>query len=480
MSEEEKELPRGWAKTNFSNVCLTLSDKGKKLKQKQYLSTGKYPVIDQGDSDIAGFTDDETLVFDGQFPIVAFGDHTRRFKKISKKFVVGADGVKLFKPSSHLNFDYILYLLRISKFEDRGYSRHFQFVKKLNLSIAPLAEQTRIVDKIDELFSSIEAGERAIARARTALTRYRKAVLKAAVSGELTKEWRAENPPTETADTLLTRILKARYAAWEKAELEKLDVKSKARPETKKQWEKFRARYKAPVEPDTDELPSLPQGWVWTTQDMLLSDLITGPFGSMLHQSDYVETGTPLVNPISIVQGKIIETKLKYLDDETIKRLERFKLIEGDVVIARRGDMGRCASVLNKHNGWLCGTGSMILRPNELVLTEYLSQSLQYGHALAYLNSNAIGTTMKNLNRTILKLVPIAICSIEEQFETLSKIEEALSKADKVETTLDAQARQAKALKQAVLKFAFEGNLVPQNPKDEPASELLKRIKEET
>jgi len=474
----ENELPVGWSQATFGEL-LPLSY-GKALRKDKRNSNGSYDVF--GSSGAVGKHD---CAITSQNCILVGRKGSAGAVHFSKEPCWPIDTVYYCNVDSNLSPRFWFFRLGFENLVRLDQSTAIPSLSRDNYSpivtlLPPFAEQERIVDKIDELFSSIEAGERAIEQARIGVARYRKAILKAAVTGELTADWRDENPAKESAKDLLARILTARFEAWEKSELAKLDAKGKARPETEKQWEKFRGRYKPPVEPDTEGLPELPEGWLWASQDMLLSALITGPFGSMLHQSDYVESGTPLVNPISIVQGKITHSKLKFLDKETIARLERFKLAEGDIVIARRGDMGRCASVLNENDGWLCGTGSMILRPNNLVLTEYLSQSLQYGHALSFLNANAIGTTMKNLNRTILKSVPIAISNVAEQEEVISEIEKALSKADAVEATLDAQSRAAKALKQAVLKTAFEGKLVPQNPKDEPASELLKRIKEET
>src|SRR5215831_18290047 len=147
------ELPRGWRWAAFSAVCEPDSDGGLKILQKSYLKAGKYPIVDQGESIIGGFTNDRSKVFRGRLPVIAFGDHTRRFKFIPFPFVLGADGVKLIAPSAAWNAKCLWYFLQALKFADRGYSRHFQFVRDSFLPLPPYSEQTRIADALDELLS---------------------------------------------------------------------------------------------------------------------------------------------------------------------------------------------------------------------------------------------------------------------------------------------------------------------------------------
>jgi len=342
---------------------------------------------------------------------------------------------------------------------------------QIELPVPPLAEQERIVDRIDELFSSIEAGERAIAQARTGVARYRKAILKAAVTGELTADWRNENPAKESAKDLLARILTARYEAWEKSELAKLDAKGKARPETEKQWEKFRARYKAPVEPDIEGLPDLPDGWLWVTLPQL------GEFGRgkskhrprghpSLYGGEYpfLQTGR-----IRNSNGRIRAFDKTYNE----KGLAQSRLWpKGTVCITIAANIAE-TGILDFD---ACFPDSVVgLIPHPDLGPEYPEFFLRT--ARDNLDRYAPGSAQKNINLGILEKVSVPFPSKAEQAEIVNRVEQALSKADAVDATLDAQSRAAKALKQAVLKTAFEGKLVSQNPKDEPASELLKRIK---
>jgi type I restriction enzyme S subunit len=327
-------------------------------------------------------------------------------------------------------------------------------LKRFSVPLAPTNEQQRVVEKIETLFGELDKGEEALREVQKLLSRYRQSVLKAAVTGELTADWRAANPPHETGKGLLARILKQRREAWRGS-----------------------GKYKEPIEPDTEGLPELPEGWVWMSLEMILADFITGPFGSMLHKSDYVQGGTPIINPINLVDEKVVPDDRKGVGAATLDKLARFAVRAGDVVIARRGDMGRCAPVTGVEDGWLCGTGSMILRPAEPVQSRYLSAAITSHTSKAHLEKHAVGTTMKNLNQRALFSTPIALPSRAEQDAVVNAIDEANERISQIEMWCDAECRRSAALRQSILKDAFSGKLVPQDQSDEPAEELLERIR---
>lgn len=486
MPKQSESLPVGWAACSIGDIIPKPRVKVKPNKDSKlpfigmdHIEAESFHLIGQDEfknmkSAGSPFSPDDVLY--GRLRPYLNKVHCAKFEGVaSAEFIV--------LPSSDThdsNFiKYLLHHIRFVQYANEKSSGDrprikFDRLAEYDFSLPPHAEQERIVDKIDELFSAIEAGERAIEQARIGVARYRKAILKAAVTGELTRDWRDENAAKESAEDLLARILTARYEAWEKAELAKLDVKGKARPETLKQWKKFRGRYKPPVEPDTDGLAKFPETWIWVSLPQM------GEFGRgkskhrprghpSLYGGDYpfLQTGR-----VRNSKGRIRTYDKTYNE----KGLAQSRLWpKGTVCITIAANIAE-TGILEFD---ACFPDSVVgLIPHSDLGPEYPEFFLRT--AKDNLDRYAPATAQKNINLGILETVCVPFPPKDEQTEIVDRVEKALSKADAVEATLDAQSRAAKALKQAVLKTAFEGKLVPQNPNDEPASELLKRIKEET
>ena len=200
-------------------------------------------------------------------------------------------------------------------------------------------------------------------------------------------------------------------------------------------------------------------------KDYILKDVTQkiqiGPFGTQLHKEDYIENGVPLINPMHIQDGKI-EANFSYsIKEEKRNSLPNYILEEGDVIMGRRGEMGRCGFVTNKEKGWFCGTGSLYFRPlKEKLNSRFLFYYLTSQPIKKYLNDNAGGTTMANLNLKIVNEIPISLPSLKEQQQIVEILESKLTVCDKIEETISQSLLQAEALKQSILKKAFEGKLV--------------------
>ena len=205
-----------------------------------------------------------------------------------------------------------------------------------------------------------------------------------------------------------------------------------------------------------------------------------GPFGTQLHKEDYIENGIPLINPTHIQDGKILANGSFTITKQKRDSLPNYILEVGDVIMGRRGEMARCGLVSKKEKGWFCGTGSLYLRPKKN-LTEpiFLYYFLSSHTAKKYLEGNAGGTTMANLNLKIVNNMPLFLPSIKEQNKIINEIQSRLSVCDKIEETIETSLLQSEALRLSILKKAFEGKLVAQNPNDEPAQKLLERIRAE-
>lgn len=200
-------------------------------------------------------------------------------------------------------------------------------------------------------------------------------------------------------------------------------------------------------------------------KDYILKDVTRkiqiGPFGTQLHKEDYIENGIPLINPMHIQDGKI-EANFSYSIKEGKRNsLPNYILEEGDVIMGRRGEMGRCGLVTNKETGWFCGTGSLYFRPlKEKLNSQFLFYYLTSQPIKKYLNDNAGGTTMANLNLKIVNEIPISLPSLKEQQQIVEILESKLTVCDKIEEAISQSLQQAETLKQSILKKAFEGRLV--------------------
>ena len=169
----------------FDQVAIAQSDKGKRLKQRDYLPDGLLAVVDQGQQQIGGYTDDQSMAFEGELPVVLFGDHTRSVKLINHPFAVGADGIKIFRPASGVRTKYLYYWMKSAPIPDRGYGRHYQFLRQLTVPLPSEEQQDEIVAEIEKQFSRLDEAVANLQRVKANLKRYKASVLKAAVEGRL-------------------------------------------------------------------------------------------------------------------------------------------------------------------------------------------------------------------------------------------------------------------------------------------------------
>ncbi|HSW64831.1 MAG TPA: restriction endonuclease subunit S [Dissulfurispiraceae bacterium] len=475
-----------WEYITVAEAVHIISTNEKKIRQKEYLTVGDFPVIDQGQDYIGGYTNDGSKLITCERPVIVFGDHTKTVKYINKPFVPGADGVKVLEPHEYFDaklFEYFLRYLAV-KLPSKGYARHYQHLSKSCIPLPPLNEQKRIVAKIEELFSELDKGIESLKTAREQLKVYRQALLKHAFEGKLTAQWREENKDKlEIADALLKRIQterKQRYQQqlkeWQKA-LKKWEAGGK---KDKKPTKPSQPKHQPPLAPEElADLPQLPAGWAWGHLSFISENIQIGPFGSLLHKEDYISGGIPLINPSHIKRSRIVPDHALSITAKKMKELANYSLKLNDIVMGRRGEMGRCAVVGQTEAGWLCGTGSLIVRLLPSMKADYYCQIISSQRVKHYLSSASIGTTMQNLNEKVLHTVPVPICGSEEQKEICSQIEKQDSEIDQLEQTIEQAHQQSEALRQSILKKAFSGQLVPQDPKDEPASVLLERIRAE-
>lgn len=208
-----------------------------------------------------------------------------------------------------------------------------------------------------------------------------------------------------------------------------------------------------------------------------LVDLIKiGPFGSSLHESDYIENGIPLVNPKHIVQQRIVPQSKISISDEKAEELSSYKLKENDIVLGRRGEMGRCAPISNREENWICGTGSMIIRLKKEYDAKLYSLILGSQATVTYLENSAVGSTLKNLNEKIVRKIPVPQFSNEEQHEIVRLIDDLLARERAAQQAVEQALASIDLMKKSILARAFRGELGTNKASEASALELLRQV----
>ncbi len=332
--------------------------------------------------------------------------------------------------------------------------------RQLPIRLAPFDEQQRIVDAVDELLSDLDAGVAALERVQRKLAHYRAAVLKAAVEGALTAEWRGQHPNTEPAAALLTRILAER--------LEQLHKFAAAGKEPPKNW---KAKYKEPAAPDETKLPGLPDGWCWATVGQVSTKVVDG-----VHKKpNYVSSGVPFVTVRNLTAGPGISfERLNYVTPEDhAEFIKRAKPQRGDILVSKDGTLG-VVRVIRTDVEFSIFVSVAMVKSVRFEMSDFLGTALSSPQVQRQMVPKGSGLEHIHLEDLREDCVPLA--PLDEQEAIVEAVEDQLSVVDHIEADLETKLKAAQALRQSILRHAFTGQLVPQHPNDEPASELLKRI----
>ena len=332
-----------------------------------------------------------------------------------------------------------------------------------------------------------------LATAPGAVVRLRKLILTLAVQGKVVQQ----DPGDVPAGELLRRIRNERTALIA-AGLIKQDKPA------------------APISSEEEPCP-LPRGWAWVRFGDLIHELCTGPFGSLIYKKDYVSGGVPLINPSHMIHGRIEHDPDVSVSALMASQLAAYRLSAGDVLLARRGEMGRYALVTEREAGWLCGTGSFFLKLFKAYDRRFFGLTLEDPRLRQHLLGESVGATMTNLNQRILLDAVVAVAPLAEQARIVARVDELMRLCDALEAQGRLEAEQharllgtllgtltdsttpeelaanwqrvadhfdllldrpeaVDALEQTILQLAVRGLLVPQDPSDEPATALIQKI----
>ncbi|MBL8279607.1 MAG: restriction endonuclease subunit S [Pelomonas sp.] len=342
----------------------------------------------------------------------------------------------------------------------------------LPVPLPPAAEQSRIVAKLEELLSDLDAGVAELKAAQAKVQQYRQSLLKAAVEGSLTQAWREAHPaPEETGADLLARILRERRARWEAQQLAKFEAQGKQPP---KGWQ---AKYVEPGNPGIDAAPALPTSWAWATVGQLLAALTSGS----RDWAPYYDRGSCVFVMAQNVRPWRPNFAFRQLVDPPANDRDRARsqIAMDDLLVtivgANTGQSCRVPEALDHH--FVCQSVAL-LRPVDPSMSEYLNAVLNSeGHGQRQFRAMNYGAGRPHLSFEQIESVLVPLPPLAEQVEILSCVTEKLASIDEQVMQLERLLHLVNAQRQNLLRAAFAGQLVPQDPADEPAAELLARIR---
>jgi type I restriction enzyme S subunit len=383
------------------------------------------------------------------------------------EYAAGSTEFHVFRPTA-TDQRYLWYWLVGRSFRGRakrtmsGSAGHLRvpvdWLREADFPLAPLAEQRRIVAMVDALFAEVAEGESAVAEARKGLSAFRRALLKAAVTGELTEGWRAENLVTETGHDLLARIAKITK-----------EVSGKALPKSRRHL----SNDASPL--DAAAFPRLPNGWAWAT----VRDVGTVQLGRQRAPQHHTgEHMRPYLRVANVFEDRIDFADVKEMNF-TPDEFKTYELRPGDILLneGQTPDLlGRPAMWRGEFEGYCFQNTLLRFQVRAPMNAEFcLLVFRHYLHAKRFKQESQITTNIAHLSSGRFGVIEFPVPPLEEQAEIVRRVLEGLASASDTLTMLDAEAADAHRLKQSVLKAAFEGRLVPQDPADEPASTLLAR-----
>jgi len=480
VSEQHDELPTNWAWTTLGGLG-TWSGGGTPSKaNKAFWTNGTIPWVSPKDMKSERIRTSEDFITrtaveqssakyipaDSVLMVTRSGilSHTFPVAVNDREITVNQD-LKALSPFCGVQTDYIAWYLRTqnsrilagcSKQGTTVASIDTDRLKKYLVPIAPLNEQRRVVDRIDMLFAQLDKGEEALRAVQKQLSRYRQSVLKAAVTGQLTADWRAEKADRlEHGRDLLAHILQARREIWD-----------------------GRGRYKEPAAPETTDLPELPEGWVWASVEQL-ANVMGGLTKNKKRQE--LPLRRPMLRVANVYQNRL-ELEDVHLAGVTEAECARVMLEDLDLLVVEgngsKDQIGRMAVWRNEIPDAIHQNHLIKVRMIEKGLVEFALSWFQSPTGRQNIEKVASSTSgLYTLSISKIEALVVPLPSLIEMEEIVARIDEALSKTSYLESWCQTELARSAALRQSILKAAFSGRLVPQDPTDEPADVLLARIK---
>ncbi|MBX3197915.1 MAG: restriction endonuclease subunit S [Labilithrix sp.] len=344
---------------------------------------------------------------------------------------------------------------------------YYPEVKAFHVCLPPLNEQRRIVAKLEALHARSRRAREALDAVPPLLEKLRQSILAAAFRGDLTKDWRAKNKNVEPASKLLERIRAERRKKWEESELAKL--KAKGKPPTDDKW---KSKYKEPGPIDTSGLPELPAGWCWARAEEVCEFITKGttPSAEKLGTVGQI----PFIKVYNLTFDARVDFTVEptFVDAQThVGILARSRVLPGDVLMNIVGPpLGKVGIVPDSFPEWNMNQAIAVFRVVPGLGREYLANHLLSSRTVQWAVQKGKATAGQlNLTLEVCRDLPVPLCPEAEQLLVVNRLSGALSVVRQLGTATVDSLRRIGQLEQAALAKAFRGELVPQDPNDEPA-----------
>lgn len=415
----EFELPDNWRLAHLESITKNIPSKQYQILESQVLTDGMFPVISQSKSYSIGFSNETEKVYHHDRPVIIFGDHTTEVKFVEFDFVVGADGVKIFEPNGDIITDkFLLYIfLFYSKDLSKigGYSRHYKYIKNKPIPLPPLAEQKRIVAKIEELLPLVDRYAASYEKLEQFNAKFpedmKKSILQYAIQGKLVEQRTEEG----TGEELYQQI---------QAEKQRLIQEKKIKKE------------KPLAEISEDEIPfDIPESWKWVRFSELCSVLTCGYASTPTYVDK--ENGKPFISAKNIKPYKFMPEEHNYISCELYEKLtQNAKPEKGDILLTRVGaGIGEAAIIDVEWDFAIYVSLTLIkLVDVKLVNNQYILYWLNSPIGVSSAKKNIYGKNasqgnlnVKNVRDFLVPLPPLA-----EQKRIVAKIEELLPLCDRL------------------------------------------------
>jgi len=485
MTADTRELPAGWCSTDLGSLGKYLNGRG--FKSSEWAERGR-PIIR-----IQNLTGSSAKFnyFQGEVDPkheVAHGDLLMSWAATLGAYVWRGPSAVLnqhiFKVESYVDRAFHYYALQwvLEALYRNAHGSGMVHITKAKFDgtpvlLPPAPEQHRIVEAIESYFTRLDDAVATLERVQRNLKRYRASVLKAAVEGRLVpteaEMARAEGRDYEPASVLLERILAERRRRWEEAELAKMKAKGKTPKD-----DRWKANYKEPAAPDTAGMPPLPEGWCCTTAEALSDETRSITYGVVKLGAETPD-GVPTLRSSNVRHLRLELGHVKKVSEKISAAYQRTVLGGGEILITVRGTLGGVIAVPSSCAGFNISREVAMIALVEPRIAPLIATFIGSSVLQNWLMSRTRGIAYTGVNIATLKTLPVPVPPLEEQARIVEAVEHHLSIGGASESACVANGQRCTSLRQSILKWAFEGRLVDQDPTDEPASVLLDRIRAE-